>query len=506
MKTPALDILVISDLHYMGNASAACSAPARRCEWGALLLRKALLRLRHQGIQPNLILLLGDIVNDGTASDAEQDLRTVADFAHKIGVPVLAVPGNHDGAAARIQRIFRCPPGLYEIGGYGFLLFHDEVGEGDVTVRPLDGLSLPQRAAKSKPGLPLIALQHNPLHPPIVSDYPFMPVNTKQILKSYADAGVWLSLSGHYHPGEPPSSLNGVTYYTVPALCEAPFRFALLRLRDRSFELNELHLQMDTPGLWDVHCHTEFSYCGTTVRARRNIELSRELGLAGLCLTEHAFQLYFENETAWSFRWQTDPILVRRTWSRGRHRMQDYRQFVAPLRDRFVRLGLEVDLRSNSRLLLAPEDAQGWDILVGSVHQIPALDMSRTAQEDAERLFLRETARLLKQPIQVLAHPFRFFRRAQRARPQHLYGEVASMLARSGVAAEINYHTNSPDPLFLRECVKRGVRLALGTDSHDLEEVGELYPHLAVLQEAGISKDELPHVLFRPAAVRHRKG
>jgi histidinol phosphatase-like PHP family hydrolase len=178
--------------------------------------------------------------------------------------------------------------------------------------------------------------------------------------------------------------------------------------------------------------------------------------------------------------------------------MPEYRAHVRSLRGESVRAGLEVDLRADGSLLLAEEDREGWDLLVGAVHAIPGVDRASTTQAQAEQLFLREVERLCRQPIQVLAHPFRFFRRAGLECPVHLYGTVADELAQHGVAAEVNFHVNDPDPRFVEACLSRGVRIALATDSHDPAEVGELYPHLRVLREAGVRDRDLVDVLYRP--------
>jgi Icc protein len=499
MSDPRLTLLVITDLHYVKAVPNTCGLSRRRVEWGRLLLRKALLRMKHAGIRPDVLVLLGDLVNDGTAPGAQQDLEALADEARQSGLPLLALPGNHDGGTD-LEGCFGCKPGLHEIGGYGFLVFRDEVGAGDVTTRREADVALPGRVAAEHPGLPLIALQHNPLHPRIESDYPYMPVNTAAILDSYRGAGVMLSLSGHYHPGVPCSKIGDTRYYVAPALCESPFRFSLITLNGREVDIREQALTLEAPGLTDVHCHSEYAYCGTTVNAKTNIEVSKALGLGRLCLTEHTFQLYFDKEDAWSFRWQTDGDMVRNAWGGTRGRMDDYRRFAAPLRSEFVSLGLEVDLLSDGRLLVAPEDLAGWDVIVGAVHEIPGVKRKQTPQEEAERLFMEQVEALLAQPIQVLAHPFRFFRRAGLLEPAHLYGWMAERLARAGVAAEINFHTNTNEPAFIRECVARGVRIALGSDSHDLAEVGEFYPHLEVLKQAGVSPDQYGDVLFSPVS------
>ena len=101
-------------------------------------------------------------------------------------------------------------------------------------------------------------------------------------------------------------------------------------------------------------------------------------------------------------------------------RMAEYRRFVSGLRSEFVHVGLEVDLGAGG-LLLAPEDAAGWDLLVGAIHGIAGRVEGLPSQQEAERLFLSELERLLAQPIDVLAHPFRFFRRANLTCPVHLF-------------------------------------------------------------------------------------
>jgi histidinol phosphatase-like PHP family hydrolase len=103
--------------------------------------------------------------------------------------------------------------------------------------------------------------------------------------------------------------------------------------------------------------------------------------------------------------------------------------------------------------------------------------------------------RLLACPIQILAHPFRFFLREHMEVPSHLFPVIADLLAQHNVAGEVNFHTNRPDPGFVRECVKRGVKIALGSDGHDIVETGEFAPHLRVLEEAGIKREDLASVL-----------
>jgi histidinol phosphatase-like PHP family hydrolase len=498
MASP-LHILAIADPHFISAANHTCVHAGRHARLSLVLLRKTLWRLRHLGIKPDVIVLLGDMVDNATKPGAEEDWQALAGEVHRTGIPVLAVPGNHDMDPARYAQAFCCEPGLHRLGDYVFLVFHDERQEGEQFRRPADQLDLPARAAATYPGLPIIALQHHPHTPHLAGDYPYHLTNRDEVMASYRAAGVCLSLSGHYHAGQPPHNVDGVTYVTTPALCEAPFPFHLIRLDGQQIQVQDHALRLDAPGLSDNHCHTELSYCGTNVTIADGIRLSQALGVETLCFTEHTFQLYFEKEEAWSFRWQHDPTRVQELWATpNRGRMGAYRRLAGGFRNHRVRAGLEVDLCADGSLLLAPQDATGWDLLVGAIHTIPGVKKGVSTPAEMEELFLRDVRRLLVHPIDILAHPFRFFTRMGLPQPTHLYPIVADLLADSGVAAEINFHTYQTDPAFIRLCLERGARISFGSDSHELSEIGEFAPHLRVLREAGADLATLPALLLHP--------
>ena len=242
MAYPSLDALVIADLHYVQKADHVCPIERRKSDLGPLLVKGAFWRLRDDGVDVDVVVVLGDVVDNGLADGAGEDLAEVAEETRALGVPVLAVPGNHDGDFQLFAALFGCSPGLHEVGGYGFLVFHDHVGDGDVTTRPAALLDLPAGAAAEQ-ALPLVALQHNPLYVPGQHDYPYVLENAGQVLDGYREADIVLALSGHYHPGQPLSKVRGVPCYTVPAACEQPFRFAHVRLEGRDARVTELPLE-----------------------------------------------------------------------------------------------------------------------------------------------------------------------------------------------------------------------------------------------------------------------
>ncbi len=498
MSESSITFLAISDLHYTGLARQTAQAPQLRGELAQTLLKKVFLRLSHMGVQPDLTVLLGDLTEDGADRSAELDLTSLLGELTRSNIPVLAVPGNHDLAPTAFNTFFNCAPGLHEIGGYGFIVFNDVYAENHECTRSDEALALTKKIAEEHPGLPLIALQHPPIYPAIDSHYPYRPTNAAEIIDSFQKAGVILSLSGHYHKGQKARVHEGVLYHTVSALCEQPFRFSLIRITGTRVEIEELNLAMQIPNIIDVHCHTEHAYCGTTVDTAPCIALSQALGVATLCITEHAFQLYFDKKDAMCFKWQRDPALVESVWATPeRHRMAAYQRFAQKLRSPFVKIGLELDLYDNGKLLLAPEDEEAdWDILVGAIHFIQDFSPGKTSQKEAEALFIRDVEHLVGYDIDVLAHPFRFFSRNRLESPTHLYPVVADLLADSGVAAEVNFHTHQPDPEFLRQCAEKGVKLALASDTHDLAEAGEFWPHVNVLRQAGITPKTYAETLF----------
>jgi histidinol phosphatase-like PHP family hydrolase len=355
MHADSLNLLVLADPHYTALARHACPHASRHAPLARILIRKVIAHVAEKGVTPDAIVLLGDLVDNGDAPDAQRDLTALAGEVLPTGIPVYAVSGNHDGPGDAVARAFGTAPGLHRIGNYGLLLFQDLPLGGDVFERDPAQLALPETAAARDPSLILVALQHEP----------------ERVAEAYGDA------------------LRG--------------------------------------------------------------------------------------------------------------RMVAYRRFAAGLRcNPFVRIGLEVELLDDGNLLLAPEDREGWDYLLGAIHAIDGQTRG-DSQSKSETLFLRDLDRLLEHPIRVLAHPFRYFERGGLAKPEHLYDAVAERLAARGVAAEVNYHTNVPEPAFFRACLDRGVKLALGTDSHKTTEVGDLHRHVRFLRSLGVDDARLADVLYRPA-------
>ncbi len=486
----ALDLVIIADVHYVDQADHVCPIPTRNASLGSELIQRVRQRIQRTGL-PDAIVLMGDLVDNGEAHGAEQDLTALKAELEDIGVPILVVPGNHDGDPECLLRLFDDRPGLHEINGYLLMTFADRYAPDDRAARSPEGVALIREAASVHPDSPLLIFQHNPIYPPVESTYPYNLTNAPEVMKIYAEHGVVLSVSGHLHGGSPLCYADSVGYVTSPALCESPFRFLHVRVRGHEVSVREESLKMPkTPPLVDGHVHTEYAYCASTVTAAGAIERAEKFGLSGITFTEHAGQLYVSREDYWNGRFLNEPELLRQSRTGERDRMRAYRAEMQALRSSFVRIGLEVECDRNGELALLDEDREGWDLLIGAVHFLP-----EPFEGDIERGFMVLTEKLLQQNVAVLAHPFRFFRRQGLDIPRHLFRRMAQLLAKYGVAAEINFHTNEPDPDFFRCCIEEGVPIALGSDSHALYEVGEFVPNLDVLRQAG-ADETLENVLF----------
>jgi histidinol phosphatase-like PHP family hydrolase len=238
--------------------------------------------------------------------------------------------------------------------------------------------------------------------------------------------------------------------------------------------------------LFDAHVHSPFAYCGENMDFGRAIALAEAFNLDGLAFSEHSGQLYYDNHTYWRGAFLAaeapypPPVGAR---------MRDYLAAAAAVASPRVLVGLEADADFSGRLALRPEDRAQAQLLIGAIHQLPELRSSQPSVSRTAAEFLGLLPPLLGSGIQVLAHPFRVFRRAHLPVPEGLFAPTAELLRRHRVAAEINYHTNEPSEEFTRLCLRCGVRLCLGSDAHNLYEVGEFYQHLALLRACGVDGD-----------------
>ncbi|NOY82107.1 MAG: hypothetical protein GXP31_14010 [Kiritimatiellaeota bacterium] len=484
-----LKIAVLSDLH-VGDPG---PIEARRSEIADVLLLRAIHRINRY-LHPDLTVLLGDLLDDGQAPEADRWRRTIRETLDLLDTPVVVLPGNHDGDIDAFYRDFPRPPSAFTLNGVRFLVFFDPEEPGwnarrtEQDIRRLAG----ERRAHAGP---LVSLQHVPLFPPGRATCPYNLVNSPEVLRALRGPGISLTLSGHEHKGMQLFRQDRLFFAATPALCEVPFRFWMITIGDdgKDVSVHDERLRMpDELRLFDGHVHTRFAYCGENMVVSRAVSLARDFGLAGLGFAEHSAHLYWNRQDCGRGAYAEPGVRI----PAGKHlRAEDYFAAIEPALGPQVVPGLEADLTYAGELVLRPKDRARCRLLLAAVHRLPELQTPNPDLDKAADEFLHIVSRALSAGVDVLAHPFRVFRRSRQPIPEKLYAPTVRLLREHGVAAEINYHTNEPPEAFVRLCLDAGVRLAFGSDSHNLYEVGEFRPHLALLERCGVPPSDLSEIL-----------
>ncbi|MBI4976062.1 MAG: metallophosphoesterase [Spirochaetes bacterium] len=491
MSTSVCRAAVISDIHYDATPS---SVASRKSEYGAILLRKVVYRLATQ-IQPDVVIVLGDLVDKPAAPDAEEKLRELKSILDMLKLPVIVIPGNHDPDRAVFNRVFGPLPDYVDVNGTRFVCFDDEERPGYNAHRSAADIAR-MHAARSGFDGRLVALSHVPLFPAGALPSPYHFINDAEVVAALEMDRYTAAIGGHHHPGSGPSEVRGVTYVGAPAVCESPFPFLLATFGDDvSIARHELKLP-STLSVWDTHVHTQFAYCSENMDVRRTLDIAGMMGLAGVCFTEHSLHLYLDKKALSSrdayARGLENPLCTR-TRAEGYFELLDREQVALSSR------GLETDIDFNGKLILDSRDRTRVSLLIGSVHEIPEGMKPRTEPVDTARFideFMATSKKLCESGIQILAHPLRMFDRKHLPIPESVIPGLVDMMKTNGVAAEINFHTHNPPVSYVRECIRQSVPLAFGSDAHNLYEVGEFSRHIAVVREVGY-EGNMEKVLYR---------
>ena len=481
-----IQIAVLADLHY-GDPGI---HPTRRTDISDLLLLRAVRRL-NQFIKPDVTVVLGDILETSSLPASEQQLRRLREILDHLKSPWIIIPGNHDWDEDAFYKIFPRPDEIMEIAGGRFLPFLDKQEPEYNASRTEKDIARFHAARRDFSG-PIVSLQHVALGPREKIDTWFNYINEKQITEAARQAGVTLCLSGHAHVIRHVED-QGTHYIVAPALNEAPFRYLLVTLDRTSVAMEEQSLAMPPElELSDWHIHTQFAYCGENMNIQRAVGLAWDFGLARIGIVEHSPHLYFGGKRFFEWIAYREGFGARKE---GECRAQEYLAAVAPFRGDRVRCGFELDCDRLGHPLLAPDDRAQGDFSIGSVHWMDCLEKPDLTLRDVAIEHRARTEEVLAQDVTIFGHPFRSWMGRGIELPEEEMRSTARLLKRHGVAAEINFHNIDAPEAFMRICLEEGVKLALGSDSHNLCDIGEFYPHLRLLQKLGVN--DLDKVLLK---------
>ena len=475
-------IAILSDIHYSSVEHKTCNI--RETGAADTILRRAVFRLNRL-IKPDLTILAGDLVNRGDAPYGAHDMQIIADQLKELHSQVIVIPGNHDGSVENFYKYFPQPERIVESGGIRFVVNPaDPEQPGYNAWRAPDDIALIARARHDFNG-PIITLQHTPCFPANTSDCPYNYINSAEINAAEAANGVLLSISGHHHTGfKPYRAANGVTYFASPALCESPFciSFADIDTANGEMQWYTDNLQMDPRlGLVDTHIHTHLAYCNENLSLAKTGYFAGLFGLKSFRLSEHSGHLLCTKK---QYRIaQTHQIEFSPGEWRGDLYFEEARRGGIPSQY----TGLEADIRFDGTFLAHPDDLARAGFIIGAIHEMSCLaDKDNLSQDKLCDNFLLSCQQILANGCLTLAHPFRVFRRAGLPIPPGCFEPLVKMLKASNTAAEINFHTNEPPLEFFKLAIAAGVKLTLGSDTHNLYEIGDFALHLDFLKRCGV--------------------
>jgi len=209
---------------------------------GRELLDAAVSYLNAQ-IAPDLVLVLGDLVDAGDTEAGLNCLRALRPALEQLAAPALVLPGNHDPAPEAFYAVLGRPPAWLDAGGVRFVPFADPDAPEFNAFRPAESLA---RFAQARAGFagPIVSVQHVPLFAPGASDCPYNYTNAEEVLQAMAACDAGYAISGHYHEGVNIIHDGGLVSIVNPAFCQAPYRFLEVRFSGSAIAVQERALPL----------------------------------------------------------------------------------------------------------------------------------------------------------------------------------------------------------------------------------------------------------------------
>ena len=207
----------------------------------------------------------------------------------------------------------------------------------------------------------------------------------------------------------------------------------------------------------DFHLHTTWTDGADSVQAMYDRAIQEGLGM--ILFSEHARK----NSGDWFFRFT-----------------QEVRSL--PTTSCKALVGVETKVEDvDGNLDTTPEILSLCDLVMASVHRFPGekgtvRGFGDVSREEAPETEFKLACAILKNPnVDILAHPFGMcYRRFDAPPPEELIKKLITETAKTGIAFEINtyYH---PDPWkLIRWCQEAGARISLGSNAHEVNEVGRV--------------------------------
>jgi len=257
----------------------------------------------------------------------------------------------------------------------------------------------------------------------------------------------------------------------------------------------EGELRLAGAATWHNHTgNNDFSYC-----ADKELGLSDYAGALDkspwerMAITDHGFALALPQDLAWSWKWYWDPSIYDDYRDYRLEKMERYLKMLDGISDKRILKGIEAEVMRDGRLSCDPEFIDSFQVLIGAVHYLPSIE----AGEDAIlREFLFQTETLWEHRVHILAHPTRILETRKFPVSEDLLDHIVEGCRTSGIALEINSHKPSDyDGVLLQKCLASSTTVALGTDTHHIDEFLDSGYFARLLE--GVNRQELESILFQ---------
>lgn len=224
----------------------------------------------------------------------------------------------------------------------------------------------------------------------------------------------------------------------------------------------------------DLHIHSNWSDGGNTIEEL--VEKARSKGYNYIAITDHSHSL---------------KIARGLSIDRLRQQHNHIKSLNKKLKDFYIFTGIEVDILSDGRLDYPDEILADIDIVIASVHS--------AFKQDKNKMTARIIAAIENPHVNIIGHLT-----GRLLGHRHGYdidvNKIVEKAAEHKTVLEIN---SSPDRLDLDEnnarlAAKRGVKMAIGTDAHDLRRMDEMCYGVAVARRAGLGPGDILNTMELP--------
>ena len=249
---------------------------------------------------------------------------------------------------------------------------------------------------------------------------------------------------------------------------------------------------------FDCHTHTEFSSCAEDVTLEAYVEIAKTSDRC-FAITDHSAQIFYPPDQRWGFWTEEATELFEANREEGDERIENYVKTMRSAQCGGMLVGVELDVLPDGRKVFPDDLLDSLDIVGGAVHYMPTLRNSCPVAEVYDE-FRAQVEALAGHGIDFLVHPYRLMLADEVPVSDELIAWTVQMALDAGFALEINSHKQSfeCDLRMTRAALDAGVPIAVGTDTHRMEEFGDFSYQIEVLEAAGLDAETWDRFTLSP--------